>query len=271
MTTRGIANTAVGAEALNLNTMGSENVAIGEASMYGNRSGGENVGIGNYALERINDGSRNVGIGYGALRGANGSDNIAIGYEAGRALYSGSTSFNNIFIGSPGSAGDNNTIRIGRPGHVSTSIAGIANQTSANGVPVYINASGKLGTVTSSVRYKMELASVEEHACRLHLLNPQRFVYKPEYDDGSRQVQFGLIAEEVATTFPELVARDEEGQPWTVRYHLLTPLLLAEVQRLERERMALMEALAERDRTQALRIDELTREIAELRKETGHK
>ena len=35
--------------------------------------------------------------------------------------------------------------------------------------------------------------------------------------------------------------------------------------------MAQMEALAERDRTQALRIDELTREIAELRKETGHK
>ena len=84
-------------------------------------------------------------------------------------------------------------------------------------------------------------------------------------------MQFGLIAEEVVTTFPELVARDEEGQPWTVRYHLLTPLLLAEVQRLERDRMALMEALAERDRTQALRIDELTREIAELRKETGPK
>jgi hypothetical protein len=104
---------------------------------------------------------------------------------------------------------------------------------------------------------------------RLHFLNPQRFFYKPEYDAGSKQVQFGLIAEEVATTFPELVARDEEGRPWTVRYHLLTPLLLAEVQRLERERMALMEALAERDRTQALRLDELTREIADLRSEAG--
>jgi hypothetical protein len=270
-TTRGSANTAIGAQALTNNTLGSENIAIGDATMYLNRSGGSNVGIGNFALERINDGSRNVGIGWGALRGPNGSDNIAIGYEAGQALYSGSTSFNNIFIGSPGVVGDNNTIRIGGPGHVSTSIAGIANQTSGSGVPVYINASGKLGTVTSSIRYKMELASVEEDARRLHDLNPLRFVYKPEYDDGSRQVQFGLIAEEVATTFPELVARDEEGRPWTVRYHLLTPLLLADVQRLERERMALMEALAERDRTQALRIDELTREIAELRKETGHK
>ena len=269
-TTRGSANTAVGSQALNINTIGVENVAIGRASMYGNRSGGDNVGIGNFALG-ISDGSRNVGIGYGALSRANGSDNIAIGHDAGRGLYSGITSFNNIFIGSAGVAGDNNTIRIGGPGHVSTSIAGIANQTSGSGVPVYINAFGKLGTVTSSIRYKMELASVEEDARRLHDLKPLRFVYKPEYDDGSRQVQFGLIAEEVATTFPELVARDEEGRPWTVRYHLLTPLLLADVQRLERERMALMEALAERDRTQALRIDELTREIAELRKETGHK
>jgi len=270
-TTRGNVNTAVGSQALTNNTIGNENVAIGEATMYGNRSGGGNVGVGNFALERINDGSRNVGIGWGALRGPNGSDNIAIGYLAGQALFSGSTSFNNIFIGSPGVAGDNNTIRIGGPGHVSTSIAGIANQTSGSGVPVYINLSGKLGTVTSSIRYKTELASVEADARRLHALNPVRFVYKPEYDDGSKQVQFGLIAEEVATTFPELVARDEEGRPWTVRYHLLTPLLLAEVQRLERERMALMEALAERDRTQALRMDELIREIAELRKETGHK
>ena len=138
-------------------------------------------------------------------------------------------------------------------------------------MPVYINASGKLGTVTSSIRYKMELASVEEDARRLHLLNPQRFFLQAGVRRRVEQVQFGLIAEEVATAFPELVARDEEGRPWTVRYHLLTPLLLAEVQRLERERMTLMEALAERDRTQALRIDELTREIAELRKETGHK
>ena len=186
-------------------------------------------------------------------------------------FFAGTTSFNNIIIGSAGVAGDNNTIRIGEPGHVSTSIAGIFNQTSASRVPVYINAFGKLGTVTSSIRYKTELASVEEDARRLHHLNPQRFVYKPEYN---RRVETGAVRPDRRRGrdhLPELVARDEEGRPWTVRYHLLTPLLLAEVQRLERERMALMEALAERDRTQALRIDELTREIAELRRETGHK
>jgi hypothetical protein len=80
-------------------------------------------------------------------------------------------------------------------------------------------------------------------------------------------VQFGLIAEEVEKTFPELVARDEDGRPWTVRYHLLTPLLLADVQRLERERLALTEALS----AQTARIDELTREIAALRERTDKK
>jgi len=48
-------------------------------------------------------------------------------------------------------------------------------------------------------------------------------------------IEYGLIAEEVAEVFPELVVYGDDGQPLTVRYHLLTPLLLAEVQRLRRE------------------------------------
>lgn len=73
----------------------------------------------------------------------------------------------------------------------------------------------------------------------LQALRPVRFVYKPEYSGGGRELQYGLIAEEVAETLPDLVVRDEAGAPWTVRYHLLAPLLLADAQRLERERAAL--------------------------------
>ena len=66
-------------------------------------------------------------------------------------------------------------------------------------------------------------------------------------------MQYGLIAEEVAETFPELLVRDADGRPQTVRYHLLTPLLLAEVQRLERERHAAEAARAALEaRVQAL-------------------
>ncbi len=46
------------------------------------------------------------------------------------------------------------------------------------------------------------------------------FQYKEADEDGSKPVQFGLIAEEVAEAFPELVVYDEEGKPETVSYHL---------------------------------------------------
>ena len=37
-------------------------------------------------------------------------------------------------------------------------------------------------------------------------LRPVTFYYKPEYDDGSRLSQYGLVAEEVARVYPEMVS-----------------------------------------------------------------
>ena len=44
-------------------------------------------------------------------------------------------------------------------------------------------------------------------------------------------LQYGLIAEEVAQTAPELVVFDENNEPYAVRYQLLPLLLLHEVQK----------------------------------------
>jgi hypothetical protein len=247
-------NVAVGAQAM-FRGGGSENVAIGFAALDENPtgvrnvvvgalaggSGSDNVAVGHAALASSSTGLRNVAV--GSFAGGGLSDNIMIGYSAGQALPSDSSARNNIYIGSTGFAPDNNTIRIGNPSHAGAVIAGIASQTSAGGVPVLINAGGRMGTTTSSVRFKTDVVPLGADARRLHDLRPVRFVYKPEYDDGSRQAQFGLIAEEVATSFPELIVRDEVGRPWTVRYHLLTPLLLAEVQRLEQQRATQAEEL----------------------------
>jgi hypothetical protein len=61
-------------------------------------------------------------------------------------------------------------------------------------------------------------------------LRPVTFRYEASLDPtGSRQ--YGLIAEEVAEAFPDLVAFDKDGQPETVRYHVLVPMLLNEVQK----------------------------------------
>jgi trimeric autotransporter adhesin len=44
-------------------------------------------------------------------------------------------------------------------------------------------------------------------------------------------LQYGLIAEEVAKIYPEMVGYDKDGQPASVKYQALAPMLLNEVQK----------------------------------------
>jgi hypothetical protein len=62
-------------------------------------------------------------------------------------------------------------------------------------------------------------------------LRPVTFRYKKSFDDGSKPVQYGLIAEEVADVYPDLVARSADGQIETVKYQLLDSMLLNELQK----------------------------------------
>ena len=66
---------------------------------------------------------------------------------------------------------------------------------------------------------------------RLLALRPVTFRYKEATDDGTKPLQFGLIAEEVAQVFPELVVYDADGNPETVRYDLIATILLNEFQK----------------------------------------
>jgi hypothetical protein len=227
-------NTAVGASALR-DAYGTQNTGVGRRALWRANTGNSNTAIGAGTLDALDAGSNNVALGADALgevTTANG--NVGIGANAGSGLLTGS---GNIYIGSAAGTGtEANTIRIGAL-QSSTYLAGISGATSSSGIPVYVNAAGKLGTATSSARFKDQIAPLEEtQRARVQALRPVSFVYKPGFDDGAKQIQYGLIAEDVAETFPELLVRDGEGRPQTVRYHLLTPLLLAEVQRLERER-----------------------------------
>ena len=93
-------------------------------------------------------------------------------------------------------------------------------------------------------------------------LRPVTFVYK---DDTKDVTHYGLIAEEVATVYPELVTRTAAGEVQTVKYHELIPMLLNELQRehqaLQREHQARQEDRAE----MAL----LRKDLAELRSLVG--
>ena len=83
-----------------------------------------------------------------------------------------------------------------------------------------------------------------EASSKLFQLRPVTFFYKPQYDDGSHILQYGLIAEEVAKIYPDLVVYDKDGQPETIRYHLLTPMLLNEVQKQQKVVSAQQDVIA---------------------------
>src|SRR5690242_7844480 len=58
-------------------------------------------------------------------------------------------------------------------------------------------------------------------------LKPVTFRYNHDLDP-ERIPQFGLVAEEVEKVDPHLVARDEQGKPYTVRYEAVNAMLLNE-------------------------------------------
>jgi hypothetical protein len=134
----------------------------------------------------------------------------------------------NIDIGNTGVAGDGGKIKIGTPGNqTETFIAGISTAR-ITGAAVYVTASGQLGVLASSERYKTEIATMDAQTQKLSELRPVSFHLKSEPNGA---VQYGLIAEEVDKVYPELVIRDEKGVIQGVRYDELAPMLLNVVQR----------------------------------------
>src|SRR6516164_567102 len=97
----------------------------------------------------------------------------------------------------------------------------------------FVNSTGKLGTITSSRRYKQDIADLGAESDVLMKLRPVAFYYKPELDSTHTR-QYGLVAEEVAKIAPGLVIFDQDGQPQTVRYHFVNAMLLNEVQKERR-------------------------------------
>jgi hypothetical protein len=231
-------NTGVGANALSANSAGYANAAFGFDALSLNSGGWDNSAFGSNALGLNTTGSHNTAVGNLALsslgfNGGTGNSNIAIGDTAGGNLETGNL---NIYIGNVGPAtvgSESNVIRIGTVGtQTATFIAGISGATTGGvAVPVLVDGNGQLGTTSSSRRFKYDIHDMDEASNGLLQLRPVTFRYKQAQSDGSHPVQYGLIAEEVATVYPDLVQFDETGEPQTVLYHLLPAMLLNEVQK----------------------------------------
>ncbi len=272
--TIGTDNTASGMQALHSNANGSNNTACGSSALFGSINGDDNTAIGAEALQFNTTGINNTASGFQALRSNNGNDNTATGFDAlgsnaigtdntaiGMQALAGNTTGStnigignnsgsnlttgnaNIDIGNSGVAAESATIRIGAT-QTATFIAGISGATSTGGVGVFVNGSGQLGTLTSSARFKDDIRDLGAGSEGLLKLRPVSFRYKPELDPTGLE-QYGLVAEEVAQVYPDLVTCDETGQPQAVRYHFLVPMLLNEVQK-DRKQIEDLKARLER-------------------------
>ena len=259
--TEGNQNTAVGEDALVFNTIGSNNTAVGEDALRANTEGGFNTAVGDGALRFNTEGNHNTAVGEGgllfnttgshntavgldALRNTTGDDNTAVGEAAGSLATTGD---NNIYLGANvfGVAAEANTMYLGRVGtQTTTFIAGVRGiTTGADAIQVLIASSGQLGTVSSSRRYKEDIQDMGRASAGLLDLRPVTFRYTQASTDGATPIQYGLIAEEVAAIYPDVVVYNDAGQPETVQYRKVNAMLLNEVQRQHRQIEAQQEQL----------------------------
>ena len=237
-------NTAIGAGTLIGNTA-DQNTATGAGALFNTSTGGNNTANGTFALFHNLEGGDNTAIGIAALSSnTTGSNSVALGSGAGANATTGS---NNVYIGAAmqGVAGESDACYI----------RSIFGQTSASGLPVLINSSN----TTSSKRFKKDIKPMDKASDALLALKPVAFRYKKAIDPAGTS-QFGLVAEEVEKVNPDLVVRDKDGKPYSVRYDAMNAMLLNEflkehrkVEKLE----AALEVVNQRLREQDAKISKV--------------
>ena len=255
--TEGSQNTAIGTDALFSNITGHDNTAIGLGTLYSNTIGISNTATGFEALYGNTTGNDNTAIGRTALSvNTDSAGSMLIPPLPGRGVRSLTTiagDNQSLPLGSIGSlqattiTGESNTAIGDSAGSNITGSGNVCIGEGVNGFPgesnitrirnvyesvttdraVYVTADGRIGTLASSKRYKEEIEPMNQASERLFGLKPVTFRYKKAIDP-TCLLSFGLIAEEVAEISPELITRDKEGKPETVRYEAVNAMLLNE-------------------------------------------
>ena len=252
--TTGFGNTANGSSALYSNTIGSINTATGFGALLFNTIGSANTATGRDALYSNTSGTSNTAFGLATLAlNTTGNNNTALGFNAGSNVNAAS---NVICIGAGvGGADVSNTCYIGN-------IFGV---TSTGSLGVFVNGDGKLGTTTSSKRFKEEIKPIAKTSEALFSLKPVAFRYKKEIDPAGTR-QFGLVAEDVEKVNPDLIVRDKEGKPYSVRYDQVNAMLLNEFLKEHREVAELKSTVAEQRKGMEAIAAQLKEQAAQIQK-----
>jgi hypothetical protein len=238
--TNGDRNCAFGYRALQSNHAftGAENNAFGASALGSNVSGQQNSAFGDAALINNLTGDRNTAIGASAGINIDGDGNVCVGaFVLGEAGVSDSTYIRNV-----------NTL-------AQPIVSGI------DGVTVRLS-DGRLGHGVSSRRYKEDIKPMNKASEALYRLQPVVYRYKKEIDP-TQSPAFGLIAEDVASVNPELVACKADGQPEAVHYEMINAMLLNEFLKEHRKVQAQQSKIDAQDR----RIGKQEATIAALKNE----
>jgi hypothetical protein len=250
-------NTANGSFALLGNTIGNNNTAYGFQALHDNVSGSDNTAIGRGALANNTTGSNNTAIGEGALFSSTGNGNTALGAVAGSGV---TTASNVICIGALGdNVNDSCFIN-----HIYSNVQPIVGTDPDS---VTITSSGRLGRGNvSSRRYKHDIQPMDNASESIYALKPVSFRYHKEYD-ATQTLAFGLIAEEVAEVYPDLVGRNPEGEPESVRYEQINAMLLNEFLKEHHKVEQLKDDFQTTVAQQQIEIEALT---AQLKEQAAH-
>jgi hypothetical protein len=116
---------------------------------------------------------------------------------------------------------------------------------------LYIDNTGKIGGISSSIKYKKNIIDMEDISW-IHQLRPVNFAYK---NDPDNLKQYGLIAEEVEKVKKDFVIYNREGQLESVHYDRFVPVLIKTVQDQEKK-----------INKQQAEIDQLKKELQEIKK-----
>jgi Chaperone of endosialidase len=211
-------NTAEGQDALLSLTTGRYNTAVGLHSLKSNTVGLFNTAVGAHALMNQTRARHSTAVGKDALMNSTGSGNTALGANAGSGV---STATNVICIGTSGQNTDNSCFIGGIYSNVQPIVG-------TDPDSVTITSAGRLGRGNvSSRRYKHDIQTMDKASEMLYSLKPVSFRYNKEYD-ATQTLAFGLVAEEVAEVYPDLVGCNSEGQPESVHYEQINAMVLNE-------------------------------------------
>ena len=220
--TTGLQTTAVGSQALASGTTCNNACAFGYLSATNLTTGIRNSAFGTQSLQSNLTGQECTALGFSAGLNATGNNGTFVGSQAGVNVTSGNdciiigrnagsnvTTANNVIVIGSGLAAANAT---------GTYIANVYNSpTIVTSQDVFVNSTGLIGTIASSIRYKEDIKDLDSSF--IFNLRPVSFRYKEGISE-DRNVQMGLIAEEVYNVKPELCVMKQEYDEVDVKHNV---------------------------------------------------